>query len=395
MEVRTCSHDRVSYCTCTEVHYVHAHCPCWKCKGKAVSRSTEYRHRQLQAETSAAHAPTFVATDEQEDGDIDMDHDQDDNSASPISCMETSVPLSTASAHQPQAVGEVTHDDNINSAPPLAESLLQGVFGQDVDKDIVVSVLKAFELLEDMNGSQKNFLDVLKFGRDLYCKDDQSLLRRWPTTWLGCMNILKEAGYKEPTTYYVCLDESHPNLWDSMNSPNDVCKYCRKPGTIQYHYLCLKDKVKRWCSSKEFCSKMTDHWNNKEKWLHSTSTSIEDDDKIYKELWDGERFTELKWFWDPQEEWMLPTYCPICNNVVSSDMINCAQRMESAAVGAVVSPSLSIECPHCFSLFKHTPRYARGDPRNIALIGHWDGFQPFTTSPKHSCGKYDNHNTEK
>lgn len=216
--------------------------PAGNAKGRLCFRSTEYRHGQ--AETTAAHAPSMLtAMDEHEDGNINMDRGQDDNSASSISSMETIVSLPSASVHPTQAIDEVTHDDN-SAAPPETDNLLQSLFDQDVDKDIVVSVLKAFELLEEINGSQKNFIDVLKFGRDLYCKNYQTLLKRWPTTWPGCMNILKEAGYKDPATYHVFLDESHPNLWDSMNTPSDVCKYCRKPGTIQYHYLCLKDKVK-------------------------------------------------------------------------------------------------------------------------------------------------------
>ena len=36
----------------------------------------------------------------------------------------------------------------------------------------------------------------------------------------------------------------------------------------------------------------------------------------------------------------------------------------------------------------HTPIFACGDPRNIALIGHWDGWQPFGYSGSQSCGKY-------
>ena len=380
MAARAYSHERVSYCSCTELDYVHAHCPCWKCKGKAVSRSTEYRHRK--AETSTAHAQAFEAMDEQENEDIDINHSQGDDSASP---MESTVLLSV---NPPHAVDEVTHDDN--SAPPgtCTDSLLhdQRTFGQDVDQDIVVSVLKAFELLKEMNGSQKIFLDVLKFGRDLYCKNDQSLLRRWPTTWLGCMNVLKEAGYKEPSTYYVCLDESHPNLWVSMNNPHDVCKYCRKAGTIQYHYLCLTDKVKRWCSSKDFCIKMTQHWKHRENWLHGAR---DNDNLIYKEFWDGKRFAELKWFWDPEEEWMLPSYCTACNKIVNTDIIKDAQRMQSDEGSSTSTTQLIIECPHCYSQFNHSPRFTKGDPRNIALLGHWDGFQPFNTSPRHSCGKFD------
>ena len=46
-----------------------------------------------------------------------------------------------------------------------------------------------------------------------------------------------------------------------------------------------------------------------------------------------------------------------------------------------------ITCPYFFHQFKHSLQFAQGDPRNIALIGHWDGWQPFSTSAKHGCGK--------
>ena len=46
----------------------------------------------------------------------------------------------------------------------------------------------------------------------------------------------------------------------------------------------------------------------------------------------------------------------------------------------VPTSELSIICPHCFSVFNHSPRYTNGDPRNLALIGHWDGWQPFSSS---------------
>lgn len=48
---------------------------------------------------------------------------------------------------------------------------------------------------------------------------------------------------------------------------------------------------------------------------------------------------------------------------------------------------VQIKCPYCATQFHHCLRYTRGDPRNIALIGHWDGWQPFSTSTKRSCGK--------
>eukprot|EP00731_Ephydatia_muelleri_P005339 Em0002g1515a len=56
---------------------------------------------------------------------------------------------------------------------------------------------------------------------------------------------------------------------------------------------------------------------------------------------------------------------------------------------------LNREHPCCYDItnspeelckFEHKPKVTSGGPRNIALIGHWDGWQPFSTSCKHSCG---------
>ena len=44
------------------------------------------------------------------------------------------------------------------------------------------------------------------------------------------------------------------------------------------------------------------------------------------------------------------------------------------------------ECPECHFEFNHHIKTTFGDPRNIALIGHWDGWQPFSSSTKHSSG---------
>jgi len=47
----------------------------------------------------------------------------------------------------------------------------------------------------------------------------------------------------------------------------------------------------------------------------------------------------------------------------------------------------SVLCPHCFNSFDHSVQCTHGDPRNLALIGHWDGWQPFSSSIKHNGGK--------
>ena len=257
-----------------------------------------------------------------------------------------------------------------NSSGSVAQSV-----NQNVDSDIVVAILRAFNLVEEMGGSHKNLMDIVAFGRDLYCKGDSETSVRWSTSWTSCIKILKNAGYNEPVADRVCLNKSHPHLWSVLRDATDTCKYCHKVGKIEFHYLPLEDKVKRWCSSQSFCRKMTAHWRHRESWLYGSSCGF------LSEIWDGKRFAELSWFWDPNKQWLLPVKCIICSGVISAEIISSRQHDIDQTLPIV------IECPHCYAQFEHSPQYASGDPRNIALIGHWDGWQPVSTSAKHSCGK--------
>ena len=73
----------------------------------------------------------------------------------------------------------------------------------DIDHDRAVTVLKAFHLMDDTSGSQKHLLDIINYGKELYCKGDAHLLNRWLSSWNACINVLKKAGYKDPFTYYA------------------------------------------------------------------------------------------------------------------------------------------------------------------------------------------------
>lgn len=44
-----------------------------------------------------------------------------------------------------------------------------------------------------------------------------------------------------------------------------------------------------------------------------------------------------------------------------------------------------MECPNCFENFEHFIKVTSGSPLNLALVGHWDGWQPFGTSYR-GCG---------
>ena len=90
------------------------------------------------------------------------------------------------------------------------------------------------------------------------------------------------------------MDESHYTQWDVMENGKDKCRHCGKKGTIKFYYLGISDKVQLWCSNRGVCEKMMAHWGEKEHWLVGEGPNF-----ILKEIWDGERFNELKWFWDP------------------------------------------------------------------------------------------------
>ena len=363
--------QEVSYCRCSKLKYVHAHCPCYNCNGKAVSRATEYRHwveANLEG-SSIAHAQ--------------FDFDSSDNIVSneSIDTIEDStLDLESPCANDLPVVAAVSTPTNISEQSTDKESSVSHVactFGEDIDKDIAIAVLRAFAIMDDTGGSQKSMLQILEFGRDCYCKGNHEISKGWPTTWSACMKVLKQAGYKEPKEHYICLNESHPNLWSISDNPRS-CRFCDEVPTIQFYYLPLSEKIHRWCSNELFCNKITAHWTDRENWLYDHE---EDHDKTYNEIWDGSRFHELRWFWDPEAEWLLPTRCNVCREVISAEVISVALHTRMP-----MEQNVDIKCTNCATRFSHLPKYARGDPRNLALIGHWDGWQPFSTSIKHSCG---------
>ena len=45
------------------------------------------------------------------------------------------------------------------------------------------------------------------------------------------------------------------------------------------------------------------------------------------------------------------------------------------------------QCEECGTKEDYQPKFVRGEPQNITLIGHWDGWQPFGAPGQHSCGK--------
>ena len=87
------------------------------------------------------------------------------------------------------------------------------------------------------------------------------------------------------------------------------------------------------------------------------------------ELWYGERFRELSWFWNPLKDYTLPDWCPFCHIVIPAAVIHESYETNTP-----------ITCKGCYEKFPAVPRKVKGDPRNQALIIHEDGWNCFSTS---------------
>lgn len=271
-----------------------------------------------------------------------------------------------------------TSAQNLCSRPCSPDSMASDTTdNNEIDHDdieITIAILKSLNLVDQMSGSISDFEDILQFSKELFCRNDRKLEERWPRNWQETQSVLKNCGYKAPRELYVCLDESHYAQWDVMEKADETCRHCGKAGKIEYYYLGISDKVELWCANRDMCKKMMAHWREKDHWIEGEGANF-----TLKEIWDGERFNELSWFWKPDSEWMLPVKCKFCTNIISVDeMKECPQE----------DGRYEITCPECGTRWEQTPSYATGDPRNIALIGHWDGWQPFGYPGAHSCGNY-------
>lgn len=206
------------------------------------------------------------------------------------------------------------------------------------------AMLQLVEMKAQNGFSIKSFEQIVNWGREIHGYENRAL-----------------ADHKEAKCYWICLDSSHPCNYSLMGSKDDNCRYCGKQGNIPYYYLSILDKVKRWCMSPAMCQKMTAHCQEKDHWLNKENNNVWG--WTHKnEIWDGTRFSELSYFWNPDNEFVLPVYCPHCGIVISaSDVIN-----SPSVFGQGVQ---IVTCPGCYNSFHTEIHTTNGDPRNLAYIG--------------------------
>lgn len=381
--------DIISVCFCKESLEAiniskygepHVHCPCDKCKGKATWRMTAWRHTRAnniskcggdltnQSSNDVAKEPAVGDSEEMEVSDLETVSDCHSATEGPSSGseLESSDALSpelesgaNAAEMETESVAESAsydnqlgedHNDNSNISP--------NVFIRD-------AVLRLLEMKEKLSCSEKHFEELLEWGKKLHVDGNPDAEQHWPNSWNEVQTLLSKIGFVKPKQYWICLSSVHPCHYGLMESRNELCPHCGERGNIPYYYLSLTEKVKMWCSCPEMCKKMSAHWTEQEHWLP-------DEMKqgwgwnFKKELWDGTRFAELSYFWDPNAAWILPVRCPYegCCNVVSAEQIT-----DSPTANNDMNRLHVVTCKECGTSFNHCPSEVRGDPRNIALCG--------------------------
>ena len=212
---------------------------------------------------------------------------------------------------------------------------------------------------------------MLSYVGELLSFIDPSTIELWPTSYYTADKLLTDNDVK-PLEAKICFSEQHPSHWYAI-APEENCPSCEADPQLIRYYLPLKNKLKRWFSSPKMCTDMLAHWKEKDTWLHSNGPTYP-----LKELWDGTRFKEVKWFWDPNCSWALPQRCK-----------DCKQYMNFFERNMVTDAPFDVICPDCGKENQIIPSIVKGDPRNIALIGHFDSWQPaFGRVANHSSGLY-------
>lgn len=352
---------------------------CNDCNGKAVSRSTAFRHRTREFHISAySSSDAMTSLNSFEEGSVLTLESQQQN------VMDTE----TSSGGHQYVVDQVMFDDSDSFSNVLDSNTCEERELSDLNEDepdstkeltekIVDAILDLLQLQLELKLSNIGFDHILDWGKKLFAIGFSKHVHLWPKCWKDAERLLHSVGYRDAKKYMICLDESHRCHFGLMSSEDELCPHCNKKGTIPYYYLGLGPKINLWSSDPIFCKKIMAHWFEKDHWLgqeNQEGWGFEDK----REIWDGKRFSELQWFWNPEEEWQLPTKCLNCGGVISVQEINSSPDTDGG--------QKLVTCPYCTVTVSHTVQKVNRDPRNLAYILHWDGFQPFDGKYNHGSG---------
>ena len=203
-------------CKCGDVTYTHAHCPCEYCDGRAVSRSTEYRHWQIaqsqwglfsencggdpEDHESDEDGENGDGTGDHEDGDGTGDHEDGDSTGDHEDDDDNAGGHNNSDGSSSGSIDDDNTDGDDENAPHGPEV--------NVSNDVIGAITQAMTITEEVSGSQQNFLSILNYGKELYCKGKENkdeIESQWPNSWQKALRLLETKGYRDPKDVFICL----------------------------------------------------------------------------------------------------------------------------------------------------------------------------------------------
>eukprot|EP00111_Clytia_hemisphaerica_P012099 TCONS_00035538-protein len=268
--------------------------------------------------------------------------------------IDTSIDVSMYRHNNHVAAAGPSHDDGDDGdfSVPLNE-LDQS--NNDRENLILSNLMRSLVIASGMNASIKMTEELLAYVGELLSHAHN--MENWPPSYVTATSLLKSRGvYIDPVHHKVCFSVDHP-LHHYVVGIDEQCPHCDVTPSVDRYYLPIKDKINRWFLSDDMAEKMLAHWRDRDVWLGKSGVSYP-----VNEIWHGSRFKELQWFWDTDCRWPLPHICTNCHSYIN---LNGNQ-----------SETIDVTCYHCYKEETIQPKFVHGDPRNIALIGHWDGWSP-------------------
>ncbi|MCO5555122.1 hypothetical protein L7F22_008663 [Adiantum nelumboides] len=272
-------------------------------------------------------------------------------------------------------------------------------------------------------------------GRQSLCekpmKSLASLLIQKPSDWDGSLNgrsvpckwphmveLYKEMGMVPLQEWKLCLgEEDHihsphimkPSLEDDREVQEALkcrrrtselprplrrdcdkcCERCpicnrRRKDVMPFHFISLIGQLKLLCKSEAICWDFLRMWRARDRWLDKT---VNEQPEFIDEFWDVEKTRMYQNFWNPQKEWEPPILCsnPNCRRA--------HRAFPPELIGILLHKGLNLRrqdaydfrCSKCATALEAQRTWIKGDPRNLALLLHWDGFQAASTTQKDSA----------
>ncbi|MCO5587093.1 hypothetical protein L7F22_041039 [Adiantum nelumboides] len=322
----------------------------------------------------------------------------------------------------------------------VAEDMLNQETNQNLFSiyDRITEVIIELQTLCDENQASKAFQDRMlrilfggmggsRVGRDDTQEEKASLsklLVQLPSTWDGSLGdvfvpacwdqlnaMFTTLGMVESSRYRVCQGSQDnmyspilypPSLEDNYSGNvarcecnaiqkatrklkrdyKECCEKCTVCGISRkqmmcFDYISIEHQLKCLTRSQSICHEFLEMWRNKKRWLDNSC--ISEDTKIH-EFWDGTKCKNFEDFWNPNSHFELPVICP---NSECKQAYRAWPTPDNALQAG--STKYKILCKSCREEFECDKVLCKGDPRNFALLVHWDGFQSSKTTQK-NCG---------